>query len=164
MLWARNCGCFMSVKRLINLKRLRKHPSCLTQGFRLTQARASLLIKCFALHSNSIKSWSQNFWKNWERAVGSMASVQKDRIYGKHKSMSTKCTAAKAMQVMITRALKLLFIHMEWSLWGSRGSVCANWMQYNLIKNTWKSWQTKLTIGWIGSPLGLFKSKPEATH
>ena len=47
------------------------------------------------------------------------------------------CTAAKAMQVMIDNNLsfEIALYPYELVTYGETGSVCANWMQYNLIKN-----------------------------
>ncbi len=54
-----------------------------------------------------------------------------------------KCTAdAKAMQVMIDNNLSFEIAYpYEFVTYGETGFVCANWMQYNLTRNTWKSWQ-----------------------
>ena len=66
-----------------------------------------------------------------------IASVQKSRIYGKPiDEYKGKCTAAKAMQVMIDNNLsfEIALYPYELVTYGETGSVCANWMQYNLIK------------------------------
>ena len=47
--------------------------------------------------------------------------------------------------------------------YGETGSVCANWMQYNLIKKYLEVMTEDQTlVVESGHPLGLFKSKPEA--
>ena len=90
----------------------------------------------------------------------------KDRIYGKPiDEYKGKCTAAKAMQVMIDNNLsfEIALYPYELVTYGETGSVCANWMQYNLIKKYLEVMTEDQTlVVESGHPLGLFKSKPEA--
>ena len=68
------------------------------------------------------------------------------------------------MQVMIDNNLsfEIASILMNW-LPGETGSVCANWMQYNLIKKYLEVMTDHQTlVVESGHPVGLFKSKPEA--
>ena len=90
----------------------------------------------------------------------------KERIYGKPiDEYKGNCTAAKAMQVMIDNNLsfEIALYPYELVTYGETGSVCANWMQYNLIKKYLEIMTDHQTlVVESGHPLGLFKSKPEA--
>ncbi|XCY66085.1 hypothetical protein ABG807_11325 [Streptococcus iniae] len=69
------------------------------------------------------------------------------------------------MQVMIDNNLsfEIALYPYELVTYGETGSVCANWMQYNLIKKYLEVMTDDQTlVVESGHPLGLFKSKPEA--
>ena len=69
------------------------------------------------------------------------------------------------MQVMIDNNLsfEIALYPYELVTYGETGSVCANWMQYNLIKKYLEIMTDHQTlVVESGHPLGLFKSKPEA--
>ena len=69
------------------------------------------------------------------------------------------------MQVMIDNNLsfEIALYPYELVTYGETGSVCANWMQYNLIKKYLEVMTDHQTlVVESGHPLGLFKSKPEA--
>lgn len=76
-----------------------------------------------------------------------------------------KCTAAKAIQVMIDNNLDfdVALYPYELVTYGETGSVCQNWMQYRLIKKYLAVMTEDQTLVLLsGHPLGLFPSKPEA--
>ncbi|KHD46047.1 urocanate hydratase [Streptococcus hongkongensis] len=89
-----------------------------------------------------------------------------ERIYGKPiDDYKGNSTAAKAMQVMIDNNLsfEIALYPYELVTYGETGSVCANWLQYNLIKKYLEVMTDEQTlVVESGHPLGLFKSKPEA--
>lgn len=89
-----------------------------------------------------------------------------ERIYGKPiDEYKGNSTAAKAMQVMIDNNLsfEIALYPYELVTYGETGSVCANWLQYNLIKKYLEVMTDDQTlVVESGHPLGLFKSKPEA--
>ncbi|KYP17633.1 MULTISPECIES: urocanate hydratase [Streptococcus] len=89
-----------------------------------------------------------------------------ERIHGKPiDEYKGNCTAAKAMQVMIDNNLsfEIALYPYELVTYGETGSVCANWLQYNLIKKYLEVMTDQQTlVVESGHPLGLFKSKPEA--
>ena len=64
------------------------------------------------------------------------------RIYGKSiEEYNGNCIEGKAFQVMIDNNLdfEIALYPYELVTYGETGSVCQNWMQYQLIKNTWQS-------------------------
>jgi urocanate hydratase len=88
------------------------------------------------------------------------------RIYGKPvEEYRGRCLAGKAFQVMIDNNLDFATALYPYELvtYGETGSVCANWMQYRLIKKYLEELteQQTLVIS-SGHPLGLFPSKPDA--
>lgn len=90
----------------------------------------------------------------------------KERIYGKPiDAYKGKCTAAKAMQVMIDNNLDFAVALYPYELvtYGETGQVCSNWMQYHLIKKYLEIMTEEQTLVIeSGHPLGLFKSKKDA--
>ena len=88
------------------------------------------------------------------------------RIYGRPiDEYKGNCVEGKAFQVMIENNLDFetaLYPH-ELVTYGETGSVCANWMQYALIKKYLENMTNEQTlVVSSGHPLGLFPSKPEA--
>ena len=88
------------------------------------------------------------------------------RIYGKPiDEYKGNCIEGKAFQVMIDNNLdfEVALYPYELVTYGETGSVCANWMQYRLIKKYLEVMtQNQTLVVESGHPLGLFKSKPEA--
>jgi len=75
-----------------------------------------------------------------------------------------RCTAAKAIQVMIDNNLDfdVALYPYELVTYGETGSVCQNWMQYRLIKRYLEEMTEDQTLVMqSGHPLGLFKSSPD---
>ncbi len=75
-----------------------------------------------------------------------------------------KCTAARAIQVMIDNNLdfEVALYPYELVTYGETGSVCQNWMQYLLIKKYLEVMTEEQTLVMqSGHPLGLFKSSPD---
>ena len=88
------------------------------------------------------------------------------RIYGKPiDEYKGNCLAGKAFQVMIDNNLdfEVALYPYELVTYGETGSVCQNWLQYNLIKRYLEEMTDEQTlVVESGHPLGLFPSKPEA--
>ncbi len=75
-----------------------------------------------------------------------------------------KCLAGKAFQLMIDNNLDfdVALYPYELVTYGETGSVCQNWMQYNLIKRYLEEMTEDQTLVMqSGHPLGLFGSSPE---
>ena len=140
------------------------------RGFRLTQAQTEIALKNALryipkkFHQELIPEFLEEL-KTRGRIYG-YRFRPKDRIYGKPiDEYKGNCTAAKAMQVMIDNNLsfEIALYPYELVTYGETGSVCANWMQYNLIKKYLEVMTEDQTlVVESGHPLGLFKSKPEA--
>ena len=140
------------------------------RGFRLTQAQTEIALKNALryipkrFHEEVIPEFLEEL-KTRGRIYG-YRWRPKERIYGKPiDEYKGKCTAAKAMQVMIDNNLsfEIALYPYELVTYGETGSVCANWMQYNLIKKYLEVMTDHQTlVVESGHPLGLFKSKPEA--
>ncbi len=85
------------------------------------------------------------------------------RIYGKPiDEYKGNCLAGKAFQVMIDNNLDfdVALYPYELVTYGETGSVCHNWMQYNLIKQYLEIMHDDETLVMAsGHPLGLFKSR-----
>lgn len=88
------------------------------------------------------------------------------RIFGKPiDEYKGNCTEGKAFQVMIDNNLdfEVALYPYELVTYGETGSVCQNWLQYNLIKKYLEVMTNEQTlVVESGHPLGLFPSKPEA--
>ncbi len=75
-----------------------------------------------------------------------------------------KCLAGKAFQLMIDNNLDfdVALYPYELVTYGETGSVCLNWMQYNLIKKYLEEMTENHTLVMqSGHPLGLFQSSPD---
>lgn len=85
------------------------------------------------------------------------------RIYGKPiDEYKGNCLAGKAFQVMIDNNLdfEVALYPYELVTYGETGSVCHDWMQYNLIKQYLQIMHDDETLVMAsGHPLGLFKSR-----
>ncbi|HEM3725589.1 TPA: urocanate hydratase [Streptococcus suis] len=140
------------------------------RGFRLTQAQTEIALKNALryipkkYHEEVIPEFLEEL-KTRGRIYG-YRWRPKERIYGKPiDAYKGNCTAAKAMQVMIDNNLsfEIALYPYELVTYGETGSVCANWMQYCLIKKYLEVMTEEQTlVVESGHPLGLFKSKPEA--
>lgn len=88
------------------------------------------------------------------------------RIYGKPvDEYKGNCLAGKAFQVMIDNNLDfdVALYPYELVTYGETGSVCHDWMQYNLIKQYLEIMHDDETLVMeSGHPLGLFKSRKNA--
>ncbi|NLC41046.1 MAG: urocanate hydratase [Clostridiaceae bacterium] len=76
-----------------------------------------------------------------------------------------KCLEGKAFQVMIDNNLdfEVALYPYELVTYGETGSVCQNWLQYNLIKHYLEELTEETTLVLAsGHPAGLFPSRPEA--
>ncbi len=74
------------------------------------------------------------------------------------------CFAGKAFQLMIDNNLDfdVALYPYELVTYGETGSVCQNWMQYNLIKRYLEEMNENQTLVMqSGHPLGLFQSSPD---
>lgn len=140
------------------------------RGFRLTQAQTEIALKNALryipkkYHEEVIPEFLEEL-KTQGRIYG-YRWRPKERMYGKPiDEYKGNCTAAKAMQVMIDNNLsfEIALYPYELVTYGETGSVCANWMQYCLIKKYLEVMTEEQTlVVESGHPLGLFKSKPEA--
>ena len=140
------------------------------RGFRLTQAQTEIALKNALryipkkFHEEVIPEFLEEL-KTRGRIYG-YRWRPKERIYGKPiDEYKGNCTGAKAMQVMIDNNLsfEIALYPYELVTYGETGSVCANWMQYNLIKKYLEVMTDHQTlVVESGHPVGLFKSKPEA--
>ena len=75
-----------------------------------------------------------------------------------------KCLAGKAFQLMMDNNLDfdVALYPYELVTYGETGSVCQNWMQYNLIQKYLQEMTDNQTLVMqSGHPLGLFKSSPD---
>lgn len=92
--------------------------------------------------------------------------MPKDRIYGKPiDEYKGNCTEGKAFQVMIGNNLNpaVALYPYELVTYGETGSVCQNWMQYQLTQKYLEViTQEQTLVIESGHPLGLFPSKPDA--
>lgn len=88
------------------------------------------------------------------------------RIYGKPiDEYKGNCLEGKAFQVMIDNNLdfEVALYPYELVTYGETGSVCHDWMQYNLIKKYLEIMHDDETLVMeSGHPLGLFKSRKNA--
>ncbi|PKK40641.1 Urocanate hydratase [Clostridiaceae bacterium JG1575] len=92
--------------------------------------------------------------------------MPKEPLYGKPiDDYESKCIEGKAFQVMIDNNLDfdVALYPYELVTYGETGSVCQNWMQYQLIKKYLKELdENKTLVLYSGHPVGLFHSRPEA--
>ncbi len=92
--------------------------------------------------------------------------MPKEKIYGKPiEAYNGNCIEGKAFQVMIDNNLDpaVALYPYELVTYGETGSVCQNWLQYQLIKKYLEVMTDQQTlVVESGHPLGLFPSKPEA--
>ena len=140
------------------------------RGFRLTEAQTELALKNALryvpeqFHDQVIPEFLEEL-KTRGRIYG-YRWYPKERIHGKPiDEYKGKCTAAKAMQVMIDNNLDfdIALYPYELVTYGETGQVCSNWMQYQLIKRYLEEMTDEQTLVLeSGHPLGLFASKKDA--
>ena len=92
--------------------------------------------------------------------------MPKEKLSGKPiEKYKGNCVEGKAFQVMIDNNLDpaVALYPYELVTYGETGSVCQNWLQYQLIKKYLEVMTDHQTLVLeSGHPLGLFPSKPEA--
>ena len=146
---------------------IRRAPS---RGFHLSQAQTEIALKNALryipekFHEELIPEFL-NELKTYGRIYGYRFRPE-GKIYGKAiEEYKGNCIEGKAFQVMIDNNLDfdVALYPYELVTYGETGSVCANWMQYRLIKKYLEVMtQDQTLVMESGHPLGLFKSKPEA--
>lgn len=140
------------------------------RGFRLTPEQTKLALKNALryipeeLHAVLAPEFMEEL-RTHGRIYG-YRYIPKERIYGKpiHEYQGN-CIEGKAFQVMIDNNLDhaVALYPYELVTYGETGSVCQNWMQYQLIKRYLEVMTNEQTLVIeSGHPLGLFPSKPEA--
>ena len=140
------------------------------RGFRLTPEQTKLALKNALryipeeLHATIAPEFMEEL-RTRGRIYG-YRYIPQERICGKpiHEYRG-KCIEGKAFQVMIDNNLDhaIALYPYELVTYGETGSVCQNWMQYQLIKKYLEVMTNKQTLVIeSGHPLGLFPSKPEA--
>jgi urocanate hydratase len=147
----------------------RKYRRAPNRGFRLTESQTEIAIK------NALRYIPTEYHSD---IIGEFLEELKDfgRIYGyryrpegklKAKNIDDykgKCLEGKAFQLMIDNNLDfdVALYPYELVTYGETGSVCQNWMQYNLIKKYLEEMTDHQTLAvHSGHPLGLFSSKPD---
>jgi urocanate hydratase len=140
------------------------------RGFRLTVEQSKVALKNALryipekLHSQLADEFMEEL-KTYGR-IYAYRYMPKENIYGKPlDEYKGNCTEGKAFQVMIDNNLDqdVALYPYEMVTYGETGSVCQNWMQYQLIKKYLEVMtQDQTLVVESGHPLGLFPSKPEA--
>ncbi len=145
---------------------LRRAPD---RGFRLTKAQTVVALK------NALRYIPAAYHQ--ELLPEFLAELkQHGRIYGYRyrpagvlkakniKEYKGRCLEGKAFQLMIDNNLDfdVALYPYELVTYGETGSVCLNWMQYNLIKRYLEEMtDTQTLVMQSGHPLGLFQSSPD---
>ena len=140
------------------------------RGFRLTKAQTVTAIKNAlryvpeSLHAELAPEFLEEL-----TTMGRVYAYRyrpEGRLYGKPiDEYKGKCLAGKAFQVMIDNNLdfEVALYPYELVTYGETGSVCQNWMQYQLIMRYLEELTEEQTLVVMsGHPLGLFKSHPSA--
>jgi urocanate hydratase len=140
------------------------------RGFRLTKAQTKIALKNALryvpeeLHETLAPEFMEEL-KTYGR-IYAYRYRPEGRIYGKPiDEYKGNCIEAKAFQVMIDNNLdfEVALYPYELVTYGETGSVCQNWLQYNLIKKYLEVMtQDQTLVVESGHPLGLFPSKPTA--
>ena len=140
------------------------------RGFRLSRAQAKVALKNAlryvpqSLHEqlapefmNELKDRGRIYAYRY-RPAGRIQARPIDQYKG-------NCTAGKALQLMIDNNLdfEVALYPYELVTYGETGSVCQNWLQYQLIKKYLEVLTEEQTLVVMsGHPLGLFPSHPGA--
>jgi len=137
-----------------------------SRGFRLTEAQTQVALKNALryipteLHEALAPEFLTEL-KTFGRIYGYRYRPA-GRIYGKPvDAYRGRCLAGKAFQVMIDNNLdfETALYPYELVTYGETGSVCANWMQYRLIKRYLEEiTENQTLVISSGHPLGLFPS------
>ncbi len=140
------------------------------RGFRLTVEQSKIALKNALryipeeLHSQLADEFMKEL-KTYGR-IYAYRYMPRETIYGKPlDEYKGNCIEGKAFQVMIDNNLdhNVALYPYEMVTYGETGSVCQNWMQYQLIKKYLEViTQDQTLVVESGHPLGLFPSKPEA--
>lgn len=140
------------------------------RGFRLTVEQSKIALKNALryipeeLHSQLADEFMEEL-KTYGR-IYAYRYMPRETIYGKPlNEYKGNCIEGKAFQVMIDNNLdhNVALYPYEMVTYGETGSVCQNWMQYQLIKKYLEVMtQNQTLVVESGHPLGLFPSKPEA--
>jgi urocanate hydratase len=148
-------------------KGVRRAPN---RGFRLTVEQSKIALKNALryvpeeLHSQVANEFMAEL-KTYGR-IYAYRYMPRENIYGKPlEKYKGNCMEGKAFQVMIDNNLdhNVALYPYEMVTYGETGSVCQNWMQYQLIKKYLEVMtQEQTLVVASGHPLGLFPSKPEA--
>lgn len=140
------------------------------RGFRLTPDQAKVALKNALRYvpAELHRALAPEFMEEL-RTLGRIYAYRympKEKIYGKPiDEYKGNCVEGKAFQVMIDNNLDpaVALYPYELVTYGETGSVCQNWMQYQLIKKYLEVMTDHQTlVVESGHPLGLFPSKPEA--
>jgi len=140
------------------------------RGFRLTVEQTKIALK------NALRYVPEEFhailapeFMEELRTYGRIYAYRympKEKIYGKPiDEYKGNCIEGKAFQVMVENNLdtEVALYPYELVTYGETGSVCQNWLQYQLIKKYLEALtQEQTLVIQSGHPLGLFPSKPEA--
>ncbi|WP_371371704.1 urocanate hydratase [Sporomusa aerivorans] len=140
------------------------------RGFRLTPAQTKVALKNALryvpeeLHAVLAPEFMEEL-----RTLGRIYAYRympKEKICGKPiEAYKSNCIEGKAFQVMIDNNLDpaVALYPYELVTYGETGSVCQNWLQYQLIKKYLEVMTDHQTlVVESGHPLGLFPSRPEA--
>ncbi len=140
------------------------------RGFRLSLEQTKVALKNALryipeeLHATLAPEFMQEL-KKYGRIYG-YRYMPKEEITGKPIEMyKGRCIEGQAFQVMIDNNLDhaVALYPYELVTYGETGSVCQNWMQYQLIKKYLEVMTQEQTLVLeSGHPVGLFASKPEA--
>ena len=140
------------------------------RGFRLTQAQTKVALKNALRYvpSELHEVLAPEFMEELRTRgrVYAYRYMPKGKIHGKSiDDYKGNCVEGKAFQVMIDNNLDpaVALYPYELVTYGETGSVCQNWLQYQLIKKYLEVMNDHQTlVVESGHPLGLFPSRPEA--
>lgn len=140
------------------------------RGFRLTKAQTKVALKNALryvpaeLHEVLAPEFMEEL--RTRGRIYAYRYMPKEKIQGKPiDEYKGNCTEGKAFQVMIDNNLDhaVALYPYELVTYGETGSVCQNWLQYQLIKKYLEVMTDHQTlVVESGHPLGLFPSRPEA--
>lgn len=148
-------------------KDIRRAPD---RGFRLTQAQTELALKNALryipeeLHEKLAPEFLEELMTRGR--IYGYRFMPKERIYGKPiDEYKGNTIEGRAFRVMMDNNLdhEVALYPYELVTYGETGSVCQNWMQYQLIQKYLQVMTDQQTLAIAsGHPLGLFRSKPDA--
>lgn len=147
-------------------KNIRRAPN---RGFRLTRAQTTVALQNALryipsrYHKELIPEFLEEL-KEHGRIYGYRYRPQGELRAKKFDKYKGNCLEGKAFQLMIDNNLDfdVALYPYELVTYGETGSVCQNWMQYNLIKKYLEEMTNHQTLVMqSGHPLGLFSSSPD---